>query len=210
MGVTAAAVQEDAGGTRARVLAAARDGFAARGFHATTVDEIARLARCSKKTVYKLFRSKEELFAAVLRGLRAEVARLSVPEAIGPEAALRGFLLAMAGVLLRDTSVALTRIAMAEAGRISSFSPRREPVGARLAQPALEEYLDVLQRGGAYDFGPAPEAARMLIGMALGAFHHELLIGLAAEVPEAAVEARVAHTVRVFLRGSRRRAGADR
>lgn len=53
-------------GSRARVLDAATEVFARRGYERATVDEIAREAGLSKGTVYWNFASKEDLFVALL------------------------------------------------------------------------------------------------------------------------------------------------
>jgi AcrR family transcriptional regulator len=53
-------------GSRARVLDAAAEVFARRGYQRATIDEIAREAGLSKGSVYWNFASKEELFGALL------------------------------------------------------------------------------------------------------------------------------------------------
>ena len=71
-------------------------------------------------------------------------------------------------------------------------------------QLRLEAYLAELRATGAYDFGPVQQATRLLIGMALGAFHHAILLGLVPEVSEQALVDRVARAVQIFLRGCAR------
>jgi AcrR family transcriptional regulator len=56
--------------TRRRLLDAGAQAFAARGFYATRVDDIVKLAETSHGTFYLYFSNKEELFSA----LAAEVA----------------------------------------------------------------------------------------------------------------------------------------
>jgi AcrR family transcriptional regulator len=51
--------------TREELIAAADERFTARGFHATTVDEVAAHAGYTKGAVYSNFHSKEDLFFAV-------------------------------------------------------------------------------------------------------------------------------------------------
>src|SRR5882757_17176 len=51
----------------ARILAAAALEFAARGFAGARVDRIARRARVNKAMIYYHFRSKQELYRALLR-----------------------------------------------------------------------------------------------------------------------------------------------
>jgi AcrR family transcriptional regulator len=52
--------------TRARLLDAASQVFARRGFHAATVDEVAEAAGYTKGAVYSNFATKDELFLALL------------------------------------------------------------------------------------------------------------------------------------------------
>jgi len=63
---------------RARLLAAAMDAFARRGFADVNVDDICRAARIAKGSFYRHYRSKEELFFAT-----ADAARSEVTEAFG-------------------------------------------------------------------------------------------------------------------------------
>ncbi|MBP0494241.1 TetR/AcrR family transcriptional regulator [Pararoseomonas indoligenes] len=183
-------------------MAAAEAAFVAQGFRLTTMDTVARGAGCSKKTLYKLFNSKEELFQELLATSRRAFERLPVATTLPPEEALEAFLADLAAMILRDSHIALTRIAVAEAGQLPRPlpAPAGEPEIARLA---LDDYLAELGRTGAYDMPDPAEAARMLIGMALGAFHHELLAGLEARVPEDTLARRIRTSVRIFLLGCR-------
>jgi AcrR family transcriptional regulator len=47
------------------------------GFHKTTMDEIAKELRISKKTIYKHFSSKDELVRAVFVRIRNDLGKLS-------------------------------------------------------------------------------------------------------------------------------------
>jgi AcrR family transcriptional regulator len=59
--------------TRDAIAAAARELFAARGFDAVTVEEVAEAADVSKKTVFNHFPAKEDLVFAAGEDHRAEV-----------------------------------------------------------------------------------------------------------------------------------------
>lgn len=66
--------------TRKLLLEAAARIFAARGFHATTVDQIAEEAGFTKGAVYANFGSKDELFLALLdRHTEQEIQALTSP-----------------------------------------------------------------------------------------------------------------------------------
>jgi AcrR family transcriptional regulator len=58
---------------RERILAVAREFFYRRGIHAVGVDAIAEAAGTNKMTLYRHFASKDDLVAACLRELAAEI-----------------------------------------------------------------------------------------------------------------------------------------
>src|ERR1700722_15822060 len=58
---------------RARILKAARDLFYRHGIHAVGVDAIADAAETNKMTLYRHFKSKDELVAACLRECSCEL-----------------------------------------------------------------------------------------------------------------------------------------
>ena len=71
---------------RRQLIAAAADLFLHKGYHATTMDDVARCAGMSKKTVYQVFSSKAELFDALLSDWFAPFAApIEAPLEIQPE-----------------------------------------------------------------------------------------------------------------------------
>ncbi len=58
---------------RAAILDAALEEFAARGFAATRLDDVARRARIAKGTIYLYFRDKESLFQELVRTMLSPV-----------------------------------------------------------------------------------------------------------------------------------------
>ncbi len=79
------------------IITAAQSLFARFGLKKTTVDEIAKFARVGKGTIYKFFRSKEEVFSEVV-DREIEFLKLKILEAIDketqPEQKIRAFMLA--------------------------------------------------------------------------------------------------------------------
>jgi AcrR family transcriptional regulator len=69
--------------TREKILIAALEVFSAKGFHGTTVDEIAQRAELGKGTVYRHFHSKKGLFSELIRSKVAELEQ-AVAGAIDP------------------------------------------------------------------------------------------------------------------------------
>jgi AcrR family transcriptional regulator len=77
------------------ILKAATPLFARFGFKKTSVDEIARAAHVSKATLYHHFKSKDEVFAAVMRheaDIMMQSIERAVDEAKQPKDKLRAFL----------------------------------------------------------------------------------------------------------------------
>ncbi len=70
--------------TRRRLLAAARQVFAAKGFHGASVEEVAAAAGYTKGAVYSNFGSKEDLFLAIIDERIAD--QTAKVEAIGADA----------------------------------------------------------------------------------------------------------------------------
>lgn len=94
--------ERDGVGSRERLLAAATEEFAARGFDGAKVDRIARRARVNKAMLYYHFQHKaalyREILASLFRRLAAEVAL--VRDAGGaPDDQLRRFIRTIAGVI---------------------------------------------------------------------------------------------------------------
>lgn len=63
----------EAAAARARIMSAARALFLERGFLRTTSDDIAAELGMSKATLYRMFRSKEDILRAVVRETMAEI-----------------------------------------------------------------------------------------------------------------------------------------
>jgi AcrR family transcriptional regulator len=107
------------------ILAAALASFAERGFAATRLDDVAARAGISKGTLYLYFKSKEELFEAVVRAtLVPNIERLEALCATfeGPSGVLlERLLLTVAGVL--DSRVgAIPKLVIAEAGNFPELA----------------------------------------------------------------------------------------
>ena len=99
----------------AQLLVIAKTTFGEKGFASTTMDDIASAAGMSKKTLYKLFDSKSDLFRAMLTHnlLRFEFsAAASSPESAITE--LRRALRHIADVVLTPEEIALHRLLIAE------------------------------------------------------------------------------------------------
>src|SRR5687767_7392883 len=85
---------ERADETRKRLFRAAAELFAARGYHETTVDDIARKAGVAKGTFFVHFPTKDAVIVELVRR-QVRVAARARAQAGGPAAALRAVPLAL-------------------------------------------------------------------------------------------------------------------
>lgn len=148
---------------REQLLGVARSVFAARGFEATTVEEIADRAGVSKPVVYQHFGGKEGIYAVVVD---REVTKLTtaitaaLDSAPHPRAAAEDVAAAFLGyieeheqgfrILVRDAPSALTA---------GTFASVISDVAGRAEEMLAGEFAD---RG--FDTETAPMYARMLVG----------------------------------------------
>ena len=131
---------------RAEILAAARKVFAARGFRAATLEEVAAEAGLAKGTLYLYFDSKEEIFWAIFRGRVAEMHRRLQAVLGGPggtEDKIRAGLRVRFELLREDQD--FMRIYLTEFGQCIYGGPwakefrKLHLAGARLLAPVLAE-----------------------------------------------------------------------
>jgi AcrR family transcriptional regulator len=122
----------------AEVLEAALAQFAARGFAATRMEDIAARAGVSKGTIYLYYPSKEAVFEALVRAnllpvLERAEALLAEPGA-SPTEQLQRILGLIGQVIGNPRLVAIPRLVLAEAGNFPDLARfyRREVVGRGL------------------------------------------------------------------------------
>jgi AcrR family transcriptional regulator len=152
--------------TRARLLDAAGQVFAGRGFHAATVDEVADAAGYTKGAVYSNFATKDELFLALLdQRVAAQLQQLEALDAIESSeellAAMRGrteqeFAAARDfGVLMVEYSLYAMRNPAAQA----ELAKRYRQLRGRMAELITKRYA---RRGTAPPMPPEHLAALAL------------------------------------------------
>jgi AcrR family transcriptional regulator len=194
---------------RRRILDAAFAAFMDQGFAATSTLEIATRARASKRELYALFGSKQEMLVACIgeRAGRLQVP-LDWPEPRDVEA-LSDTLVAFGTRLLRETTepavVAMFRLAIAEAVRAPEVASVLNSVGLEAGRAALRDIMSRACSAGLLAGNPA-EMAALFAGMLWGNQMIRLLLGV-AEPPsprEIAARAEAATRAVLQLHGARR------
>lgn len=205
--------QLDDAARRKRLVAAAEHVFVEMGYGAASMDGIARCAGMSKKTIYQVFETKQDLFVAVIDSRRNELAAMIEGEGSNdsrkPEDVLRQFLRQIARFVLAPRQAALYRLAVAESQRAPELANAFYREGSTKVCSPLTEWLAAQHQRDILHVPDPTSAAKMLFSMAVAELQMRLLIGECREPDEAAIDERVDYAVRVFLDGARVRTSRD-
>lgn len=151
--------RELAGEVEDRILDAARRAFLDRGLAGTSIDEIARLARAGKPTIYARFPTKEALFAAVAMRNSARVKtgfEAHAPAGDNLQERLSNLAIAILQGLLKSDAIDFMRLSIAEARRF----PELAKVGRTIRENAARGVSRVLAEAARTDpIGASPAFA---------------------------------------------------
>lgn len=140
------------------ILHAALDVFAARGFAAAKLDEVAARAGVSKGTLYLYFDGKEELFRSVVRGLllpNVAMAERRIAEHTGSASELlRGLVLTFGRIITESKLGAIPKLIVAEA---ANFPDLAKFYYEEVIKRGMRAMGGVIERGAAAgEFRPIP------------------------------------------------------
>jgi AcrR family transcriptional regulator len=193
--------------THAVILEAARHQFAAQGFAATSMENVARRAGVSTKTLYRLVPDKQALFEATVTDRLdrfVSVVSLRACEGGDIEAALPDALLACADLVLDPEVIALQRMILADSDKFPDISEMFYIKAMRRSVAALAEWLLVQQKRGLIIFDDVEAAAGMLLGMLVFQPQRDVMFGHKPPLSRSALELRAKSCSALFLRGCRR------
>ncbi len=185
-------------------VSAARDAFMDRGYAGTTMSSIAAAVGGSKTTLWTYFRSKEDLFVAVVDDLIERYgAALEVPldPAAPVEDTLRRFGQAMMAIVLSPPIIALHRIVTGEAGRFPELGRLFYERGPRRGKLKLAAYLEVAMADGRIRKGDAKMAARQFSAMCQSGCHQQTMLSLIDAPTPNHISADIDAAIASFQRG---------
>jgi AcrR family transcriptional regulator len=162
-----------------QILAAAFQVFAAHGYEAARIDEVARLAGIAKGTIYLYFRDKPQLFRAVVRSLVQIPFDVALSDFQGTaEQLLREMLSRMYNGIVRNDKVrSIVRMLIAESGRFPRLAEiyHREIIarGIKMVRRALLHGIAT----GEFRKTPAVEFPQVLVAPGILAIMWKLLHG---------------------------------
>src|SRR5262245_14732128 len=195
---------EELAARREAVLVAAGAVFFEHGFEAATTLEIARRARTSKRALYELFGSKDELLAALIRESAQDMrAPLELASPDSPAALLET--LAQFGQRLLEElfhphRTAMYRLAIADAFRSGKVAQALDATGRQPTVEALTRFLALAARNGLLRTQDVELVAVAFFGTLIGGVHIQLLLGPEQEIPPKAIRERVERAVEVVRR----------
>lgn len=189
-------------GRRDTILQAGVDVFLEYGYVSASVDEIVRRAGGSKRTVYKYFGNKEELFAAIIASLAAQMLS-PLGAAINSDSDLQKTLeklgKAYLDVLLREDSLTIFRTVVSEGVRFPELAKTFFLNGPNAAVTRLSGYLEQQVKKGSLKIEDTHAAARQYFGMIRSDLHMRAALGL--ELPTAdEISQEVNRAVAMFVR----------
>lgn len=187
----------------AAVLDAARRMFIRDGYGATGMDAIAKEAGVAKQTIYNHFRSKEELFAAVVRGRCDEMTVFLEDVGIEnkpPEEVLRELGNHFLQSVLSGKRMPLLRVLVAEAQRFPELGRIYYQSGPDVAARRLAHYLEEQNAKGVLQVPDPRLAAEAFYGMLSSHLQVRALLELEPQINAERQQAHVNMAVETLLR----------
>jgi AcrR family transcriptional regulator len=180
---------------RARILDAAFSAFSESGYARTSTLEIATRARVSKRELYALVGNKHQMLVACIT---SRARRLAVPAHL-PEPrdrrtlgqVLTEFGAHLLGEITDPTTIAVFRLAIAEAERAPEVARALDSIGREASRMALRDLLARASAAGLVRGDPA-EVAEQFTALLWGSLLVSLLLGV-AERPSPSENRRRAH-----------------
>ncbi len=190
------------GEKRAAIIEAAEAVFLERGYDAASMAEVSAKLGGSKQTLYSYFKSKSELFVAVMleRGAAQAMgifdAMHGAPEL---EAGLLAFGKALLRFLMREEALAVRRLIMAEGGKSDLGRIFFEHGPKRGLTLLAGDFAERMERGEMRRADPLRAATHLVALLEAGPFQWRLS-GVVRAVEEPQIDQAVHDAVDVFLR----------
>ena len=130
---------------RRAILDAARPVFLRDGWSGATLDRVAAESGISKMTVYRHFRTKEQLFEALVTAMCRDMARAAFggdpPAGLAPGPFLEAFAWDVVRQLTQPDALALYRVVIADGWRFPALSRLFEQSGTAILRQRVRDVL---------------------------------------------------------------------
>jgi len=185
---------------RDTILEVAGAVFAEEGFAATSMSNIAARLGGSKGTLYNYFKSKEELFAAVVeQECAAKVAMFNVEAGQTIAESLTVIGERFIEHLMSDWTVRMFRVIVAEASRTPELARVFYEAGPSQGSRLLTEILEAARARGEIVADDCEVAAQQFMSLCKGAYHLQCVLNIAPPLTAAESKVVIADAVRTFM-----------
>jgi len=190
---------------RDQIVSVAASAFADEGYGATSMSSLATRLGGSKATLYKYFRSKGQLFEAVVRQ-RCDRMLETLRDMVGSgcddlELLLSGFGTRYLSAIYEPGALDLHRMLHSEGARFPELAEIFCRSGSNVIVEELCFTLEQFIRSGLIVCDDPPLAASQYLGMLRGDRHLRFAVGAQAALDALNIEHHARHAARLFVRG---------
>lgn len=190
---------------REAIVSIAQETFAANGYAGTSMSAIAARLGGSKGTLYNYFKSKEELFVAVVerkcRQIEAMLRDAEVASGGDLKSALTTLGERFLALLLTDESIATYRLATAESGRFPEIGRTIHNSGVMQNHRRLAAFLEHARLAGQLQAdADVNVAAEQFFDLCMSGIHRRRLWHITGQPAADEIRRNVANAVSTFMR----------
>jgi AcrR family transcriptional regulator len=186
-------------GRRRCLIDAAEELFFSGGYHRTTMDDVAKRAGMSKKTVYQVFGSKAALFEGLLFDRLGTLQDAPTDTGEPLEASLIAVLTRQARFILSRDQVALIRLIIAERDQSPELVRALRRYHMTKGPRTLEQWLALQSQLGRLQVADPAKLSALLFGLAFGELLIVQLLGIRPRPTAAQLNERLSEAARLFL-----------
>jgi AcrR family transcriptional regulator len=187
---------------RATILKVAREAFLEDGYAGTSMSTISARLGGSKGTLYAYFRSKEELFTAVVEELtdrHGGAIRSRIISGDAPETVLTAVGRQVLQVVTSEEPLKLQRLIAAEADRFPEIGHALYDRGPKLCHASLSNYLGEATAAGWLRPHDSDLAAWQFVSLCRARTHEPTMWNLRGPVTADEIDCHVAEAVATFM-----------
>jgi len=190
---------------RDAIIAIGEASFAASGYSGTSMSAIATKLGGSKGTLYNYFKSKEELFIAIVEKKCAQIegflAEAELESGGDLRAALTGIGQRFLGLILTPETISTYRLVTAECERFPEVGRALYESGVRANHRRMGAFLDHAKEAGQLRKDADTEiAAEQFFDLCLAGIHRRRLWNITRQPTESEIRTNVANAVSTFMR----------
>jgi TetR/AcrR family transcriptional repressor of mexJK operon len=189
---------------RAQILDVATKHFMIKGFHATSMDDIASDAGMSKLTLYRRFPDKNALFRAVVERKCQATLPLDLYERVKahtPKEAIHAICHAFFELIMSEDAINLYRMMMSEAAQSPDMTKMFYDAGPQRVKKMLDEMLTDFKAKGLLKGHDILHARHTLLSLFIGSeFHMKALLNIGKKPSRKELDKHVNENSNFFIR----------